>query len=107
MSEIMEMVGEKLARHTFGSGVSYSHWCPGCDALHMIAVTAPFANGAQWSFDGNFDAPTFSPSVNVGPGSKLQCHYFIRGGAIEFCGDSHHELRGTTVPLPDMPADWR
>lgn len=31
------------------------------------------------------------------------CHYFIRGGKIEFCGDSTHNLSGQTVDLPDIP----
>lgn len=67
----------------------------------MINVTKPNPWGAIWSFDGNVEAPTFSPSINL----VGQCHYFIRAGRIEFCTDSKHELAGQTVPLPDIP-DW-
>jgi hypothetical protein len=31
------------------------------------------------------------------------CHYFLRDGQIEFCGDSIHALAGQRVQLPDWP----
>jgi hypothetical protein len=34
---------------------------------------------------------------------RTLCHYFIRAGKIEFCGDSPHNLAGQTVDLPDWP----
>lgn len=95
-----------LRRHIQGELFFHEHWCPGCEVIHLIAVDQPFRNGAQWTYDGNHDAPTFAPSINVGPGTKLQCHYFIRAGKIEFCGDSHHALAGKTVDLPDIPPEW-
>ena len=105
----------------------YVHWCPACNEAHYIAVHKPLANGASWTFDGNVDAPTFNPSVRVeipehsyadGEGGRRyhpleRCHYFIRSGHIEFCGDCTHALAGKTVPLPEWPlredrppADW-
>lgn len=100
------VLSPKLVRRCYGNGATlHEHWCPGCEAVHQIAVEQPFRNGARWSWDGDAVAPTFSPSINVGAGTKLQCHYFIRAGRIEFCGDSHHVLAGQTVPLPDMPAE--
>ena len=86
----------------------YGHWCPGCEEMHYIAVEKPLANGAQWTFDGDVEAPTFSPSVrhtHLGLTSPECCHYFIRGGNIEFCGDCTHALSGQTVPLPPWPED--
>jgi Family of unknown function (DUF6527) len=83
-------------------GLTYLHWCPGCDGPHAINVEKPNHCNAKWSFDGNVESPTFSPSINyVG-----MCHYFIRGGRIEFCSDSKHALAGQTVELPDFPSDW-
>lgn len=95
-----------LRRHIQGGLFFHEHWCPGCEAIHLIAVDQPFRNGAQWTYDGNHESPTFSPSINVGPTTPLQCHYFIRAGKIEFCGDSHHALAGQTVDLPDIPMEW-
>lgn len=77
------------------------HWCPGCKSRHMIATEEPFPNGAKWTWDGNVESPTFNPSINI----SGRCHYFIRAGQIEFCGDSAHDLAGQTVDLPDIP-DW-
>lgn len=95
----------------------FAHWCPGCDQAHIIAVSRPNHCNAIWTFDGNVDAPTFSPSINITWGGIVDedgnewprevCHYFIRGGQIEFCGDSTHALAGQTVPLPDLPPHAR
>lgn len=96
---------------------SIGHWCPGCDQGHDIAVDAPNSSGARWTFDGNAERPTFSPSINIRSGKYADpsfvdpdgycssiCHYFIRAGKIEFCADSTHHLSGKTVDLPDIPA---
>ena len=108
----MGQVSSKLRRVAGG----YAHWCPGCGEMHSIAVEQPFPNGARWTFDGNFDAPTFSPSVNIttgpagdgDPDDKAErCHYFLRHGHLQFCGDSTHVLAGQTVPLPDLPPHVR
>lgn len=77
------------------------HWCPGCKSRHYIDTQEPNGSGAIWRWDGNAEAPTFSPSVNI----VGQCHYFITSGQIQFCGDSQHALAGQTVPFPDIP-DW-
>ena len=92
----------------------YGHWCPGCDSGHEIDTEQPNGAGARWTFDGNTQAPTFSPSVNMQINPKghphyqpdvasTVCHYFIRAGRIEFCGDSTHALAGMTVELPEIP----
>jgi len=77
----------------------YLHWCDGCDSYHIINVETPNAHtGAKWTFDGNVESPTFSPSINI----VGVCHYFIRQGMIQYCSDSKHSLAGTTVPLPKL-----
>lgn len=95
-------------------GGGYGHWCPACRCGHEINVDTPNASGAKWSFDGNTERPTFSPSINLQINPKghkhyqpdiatTVCHYFIRAGRIEYCGDCTHEMRGQTVDLPDIP----
>lgn len=111
------MLSAKLVRREYpmqdGSPglILHEHWCPGCNRIHQIAVDAPFRNGARWTFDGNAESPTFSPSVSVllrpsmgADRPERRCHYFIRAGRIEFCADSTHALAGQTVDLPDLPA---
>lgn len=97
-------ISAKLAWQQAYKSTRLSHWCPGCEHFHLIAIGTPFPNGAVWTWDENTEAPTITPSVNVGPGTKLQCHYFIRSGNIQFLPDCHHALRGQTVPLPDLPS---
>jgi hypothetical protein len=77
-----------------GSQVWY--WCPGCKNNHM--VTMP-----RWTFNGDFEKPTISPSVNYYD-PATQCHHFVRDGKIEFLSDCFHELKGTVVPMEDS---WR
>lgn len=81
-------------------GQCYLHWCPGCEEVHLINIEKPNRLGAVWKFDGNLESPTFSPSINLG-----YCHYFIRAGKIEFCGDCKHQLAGQTIVMPDFPKD--
>ncbi len=78
-----------------------AHYCPGCGHLHVIHVSKPNNQGAQWEWDGDNEAPTFNPSVLV----NGRCHYFLKGGMIEFLPDSTHKLAGQKVPLPELP-DW-
>ncbi len=101
----MKRLSPVLARATpeweLDHGDYYLHWCPGCKQLHPINTTKPNSFNAVWSFNGNVEKPTFSPSVNM-PG---RCHYFITDGQIIFCPDSKHEFSGRTVPLPPIPED--
>jgi hypothetical protein len=98
------------------SGELLMHWCPGCGERHLINIVRDGC-GPAWDWDGNAEFPTFSPSILIrtnaprnqseiaNPVEYTQCHYFIRNGMIEFCGDSAHALAGQTVPLPDFP-EW-
>lgn len=100
---------------------THAHWCPGCGNVHDFAVEQAFTNGARWTFDGNAAAPTFNPSMNIrlGPlfGGKLfktdageveyaVCHYFLRGGQLQYLADSTHKLRGQTIALPELPKNF-
>lgn len=95
----------------------YGYWCPGCGNGHEISVSKKNGSGASWTFNGNFQRPTFAPSLNrkintPDMGRHYQpdvastvCHCFIRDGKIQFLGDCTHPLRGKTVDMPDVPAD--
>jgi hypothetical protein len=92
-----------------------SFWCPGCDCAHAVGVGE--GDGARWGYNGNPDAPTFTPSVLVtyngsdagqdrGDGKSAPsavCHSFVTDGRIQFLGDCTHALAGQTVDLPDFP----
>ena len=108
-----------ILRSMEGSGLSW--WCPGCNEAHGITY-----GGTGWTWDGNRERPTFSPSVLIRSGHYVPnggcwcgwndehpddqtafecgvCHCFIRDGQIEFLSDCTHELAGETVPIPPWP----
>ena len=111
--------GKYLRDYTSGdgwTGEGFTHWCPACEERHAFAVSKAFNNGARWTFDGNFDAPTFAPSMNIRTGPRPTvpagrpdvgqidvCHYFLRAGKIQYLSDCTHALKGQTVELPKMP----
>lgn len=106
-----------MANHKLG------FWCPGCEELHAVRV-APGPD--PWGFNGDYDRPTFTPSVLVTgrdftpagraayeawcaagypkPAPEFEaadsrCHSFVRDGSIQFLGDCTHALAGRTVQL--------
>ena len=88
----------KLRCFTGPVSTGYVFWCPGCEEAHTYDVP-------RWSFNGDMDKPTFTPSL-LYPEKKVRCHLFVRAGKIEYCGDCGHALAGQTVDLPDLPAEW-
>ena len=94
-------------------------WCPGCDGAHQVGVGD--GHGPRWDYNGNADAPTFTPSILVRGTQPLTdeehaaimagkpfepkplvCHSFVTDGLIQFLGDCTHNLAGQTVDLPDF-----
>jgi len=104
-------IGSKvLRREGWYHGPTHAHWCPACATMHDFAVEQPFRNGARWTFNGNGDAPSFSPSMNIsiGPysdGTIFRCHYFLTVGRIQYLPDSTHAMAGQTVDCPDVPQE--
>jgi hypothetical protein len=125
MGEEMSAFGKKL-RQIEGGQVGFR--CPGCNRMHIITVDPAYHSEGRpmWEFNGNGDAPTFTPSILVSwgqweppvtgenmdewkrspwPQTKVEkvCHSFVTDGHIQFLGDCTHALAGQTVDLPDFP----
>lgn len=115
-----------------GETTGYMIMCPACKQGHLFNLKCG-KNGLGgdkpcWTFDGNLDSPTFSPSMlcrsirftpkgyadyrkwlegGCGPrtgefdNEPLICHSFVHDGRIEFLPDCTHELRGQTVDLEE------
>lgn len=101
----------KVLRSMEGDGLAFR--CPGCKRPHLIHVGA--GSGPRWGWNGNAEKPTFTPSVLVKTGSRVDpscvweegdppevCHSFVTDGQIQFLGDCTHELANQTVDLPDF-----
>lgn len=105
--------------HTTGGLLFY--FCPGCQHSHSVTVDGAGDPGRNWSWDGNTEAPTLSPSIRTftpartyddGDGGTISkpertlCHHFLKQGQLEFLGDSSgHDLRGFHA-LPDFPKGY-
>lgn len=101
----------------YGNG-KVAFWCPGCDGSHALAINpSPHGPRPQWGYNGNPDAPTFTPSVLVRTGRAVDpafvreegdppdvCHSFVTDGRIQFLNDCTHALAGQTVDLPEFPS---
>ena len=87
-------------------------WCEGCKTSHVVST--------GWIFNGNYERPTFSPSVLVRTGHYIKghkgpcwcshdpskgypkcsvCHSFVTDGKIQFLSDCTHHLAGQTIDL--------
>lgn len=97
--------------NTFGQ---YMFDCPGCNTHHCV-WTDNRDNVTTWSFNGDVEKPTVSPSILVkypaNPNAIEQfkqwrteriCHSFITDGKIQFLSDCTHHLAGKTVDLNDI-----
>lgn len=120
----MGLLSSKLAHGRDDSGRTLSWWCPACEGRHAIPIDGSWGpNSGPWHWDGNAQAPTFRPSVDVyskGRAAMIEelkakgeydppwdvpgrCHSIITAGVIHFCADCEHALAGQSVPMVDIP----
>lgn len=110
-------------------GGGFIYWCAGCETHHVVYPAGSNPNGAQWKVEST-NPLTLSPSVKhrfskmtakgkadyekwVNDGmpkpcpesfesEDVLCHYFIRGGKIQYLNDCTHSLKGKTVDMVKM-----
>lgn len=101
-------------------------YCPGCKEMHRVPVNKSYPH--NWIFNGDYEAPTFSPSILIRTGHYVPgykdddcwctwnkehpdepapfkcgiCHSFVRTGKIQYLSDCKHELAGKTVDMVDI-----
>jgi hypothetical protein len=95
-------------------GAGYSFHCPGCGQHHVFYTEG---DGPKWSFNGDTDRPTFSPSLkNSHPGQPAVedpekpeeaipafcCHLHVENGVLKYCPDCTHAFAGLNVPMEDV-----
>lgn len=87
----------KLVRKTDDG--KYMVFCAGCGCCHGM--------DSRWTFNGDFEKPTFTPSFLVGGCLNHTrgkehfgiCHSYVTDGMIRYLDDCTHHLKGQTVPL--------
>lgn len=59
----------------------------------------------RWTFNGDFEHPTFWPSMvvdikhEVPSDGLVREHFFVRNGKIQYLRDCNHEMAGQTVDM--------
>lgn len=73
-------------------------FCLACNDYHVLDY--------RWTFNGNFESPSFTPSLRITPpqeSSRPSCHSWIESGTIKYYEDSTHGMAGQTTELPEIP----
>ena len=102
-------IGEYAMRYRVKE--SELEWAVKCPAIGWIRIP----RDGRWSFNGDYERPTFSPSVNETWGKEGQSmeafkadpnpnrnHVIITDGKIEYCADCTHALAGQTVVIEPL-----
>lgn len=98
---------KKLTDQSNKNGV-WVFFCPACGYGHSF--------DDRWTFNGDVEKPTFSPSLlvygspeHVYEGKSYkgtpQCHSFVVDGYMQYQGDCGHAMNGQTIEIPDYD-DW-
>jgi hypothetical protein len=84
-----------------GKIVGQRIFCSGCQHYHMF-MTDP-TSSVHWSFNGDAEKPTFTPSLLCNKEyPESRCHSIVTAGKMHFLDDCYHELRGKTRELEDV-----
>lgn len=81
-------------------------WCPGCDHMHPFTIEAPpgpdgdqLNSGVTWQWDGDLEAPTFSPSLLCHTSVHLCEHtYTVCPAELDGVCDRTSHLIGYRLP---------
>lgn len=56
----------------------------------------------KWTWNGDVDKPTLTPSFLTRRRNGLVCHSFVTGGKAKFLSDCSHNLVNQTVDMLDV-----
>ncbi|HLK55674.1 MAG TPA: DUF6527 family protein [Chthonomonadaceae bacterium] len=86
-------------------------WLIRCPVTGMMRIP----RDGRWKFNGNYERPTFKPSINETSGKEGQTleelradpnpdrnHVVIEDGKIQYCNDCTHALAGQTVEIAPL-----
>ena len=87
--------------------------CPACGFEHVFRVDLDnhgYWKGDHWEFNGDYDKPTFSPSMLCSQEPRHPvCHSYLEDGKWRFLDDCSHDMAGQTVDMipPDPNMSWK
>ena len=56
---------------------------------------------SRWEFNGDYEKPTFTPSMLVTTPGKPRSHFFVTDGKIQYLSDCEHEYAGQILDLEE------
>ena len=71
-------------------------YCPACRCNHNVFVNSGLC---RWTFNGDMEAPTITPSLAIRRDEDSLCHFFIKAGRIEYLAGCTHDMAGQTVDM--------
>ena len=100
----------RIVRFSLGDAIgTLQAFCPACDFEHGFNVDIEGHSKwpdktPVWGFDGNYDSPTFEPSMLSNKDGVEEhhpiCHSWLKNGVWEYLDDSTHDMAGQKVDLP-------
>ena len=120
----MAIVGMLREVHFWSDGKGEKHselaalgaLCPACGFEHRFRIDLEGHGHYKdnvWEFNGDYDKPTFSPSMGANLLRQQEehpvCHSFVQNGQWKFLDDSTHHMAGQTVDMipPDPDMTWK
>jgi len=100
-----------------GKLVGYRFRCPACGFSHCFythpddelkAELGPRPDNPTkfgWDFNGDFEKPTFTPSLLGEVDEGVICHLNLTNGVLIYHNDCTHALRNQQVPLEAKPKE--
>jgi uncharacterized protein DUF6527 len=89
--------------------IGYCFWCVACKSLHPFRIShyADAPGAPLWTFNGDFERPTFAPSLRLHRTQvSPECHVTITNGEIQYHNDCDHDMKGKKILIPDIPEGW-
>lgn len=85
----------------------YEFYCPGCDEVHSFRVlksgAEPIKGVPVWTYNHNFESPTFIPSLLYDRPGQKHCHLHLTNGKIQYEPDCGHDFAGKTIEMRELP----
>jgi hypothetical protein len=90
-------MGKKVGTYTNSPDLLV--YCPACKMPHVF--------DKRWTFNGDFEKPTFRASMLVRYSygelkTPTVCHSYVTDGRWEYLSDCTHAMKGMTVDVPDF-----
>ena len=87
---------------------SLDAFCPACDMTHGFRVNlgdSVMVHENPWDFNGDYDRPTFSPSMFANRDfwatpHHPSCHSYLENGIWRYLPDCSHQYAGQELALP-------